>query len=431
MKSNFQNTLLTEFEIMENLHSHPEKKAELEVRRKAIEHFKQKGFPTLKTELWKYTPVNFVNKHEFKLLNDSHVGQLAEGEVEKLLIPNLDCHRIVMLNGFLDSEHTSISGEDGLKLKSLRSDGAADFENDSPDYSEHAFAALNTALYHDGFVLEVSDGKEISKPVHIINIIDTDAEPVIAQCRNFIRVGRNAKLDIIESNKTFGYNESLQSDVLKIKVGENSEVKHYKFQDDNDRSYSINLVEAEVERDSRYSEMNITLGGRFVRNDIRVKIQGENAYPSLEGVFVADKDMLVDNHTFLDHAVPNCPSNEVYRAVLQDKAKGVFNGKILVRQDAQKTNAYQSSKAVLLSDTATMNSKPELEIYADDVKCSHGASTGSIDEDALFYLRARGISEAQAKAMLLNAFVHEITDRIHIEELREEVNRRVNKKFGL
>jgi len=439
MKSNLQDTLVTEFEIYENISSKVNDSSNdvdknFEIRKKAIEHFKLNGWPTLKDELWKYTPVNFVNKIDFKLTINPDFRKIVEDEVNKCLINGLDAYRVVLVNGFYDESHSDIGDPElGIKINSTKDYTNQHVNADSdfltPDYSEHPFAAVNTALSQDGFLITVSAGSEIKKPIHIINIVDTDAEPIFAQAKNFVIMAPNSKASIIETNRTLGYNESLISSVTKIEVGEGAKLHLYKIQDDTDRAYSVSVIETNCRKDSQFTQMNVTLGGRFVRNDVRVKLLGENSYPSLEGVFVSKKDMLVDNHTFLDHAVPNCPSNELYRAVLDDKSKGVFNGKILVRQDAQKTNAYQSSKAVLLSDSAVMNSKPELEIYADDVKCSHGASTGSIDEEALFYLRSRGISEAKARALLLNAFVHEITNRIHISELREYVNQRVDEIF--
>jgi Fe-S cluster assembly protein SufD len=435
MKINMKDNLVTEFEILESLLAKEGKKnKDLEQRKKAIDHFKNNGFPTLKDEQWKYTPVNFMNKIDFKLLNNSTASKISEEEIQKTLIAGNDVFKIVLVNGYFDEVHSDAgSDEDGFSVHSTKEyfgeNPDSNLVESLPDYSEHPFAAVNTALSHDGFILSIARNVQLKKPVHIINIIDTDNEPVYAQPRNFIIAGENSEAKVVESFTTLGYNESLTSAVTKIETKQNSKLKYYRIQDDNDISHGVNLIEADSHRDSQFTQMNVTLGGKFVRNDVRVRLIGENAYPSLEGVFIAKRDMLVDNHTFLDHAVPNCPSNEIYRAVLDDKARGVFNGKIMVRQDAQKTNAYQSSKAVLLSDSAIMNSKPELEIYADDVKCSHGASTGSIDPDSLFYLRARGIPEKQAKAMLLNSFVHEITNRIEIEELRDNINSRIDELF--
>lgn len=435
MKINMKDNLVTEFEILESLLAKEGKKnKDLEQRKKAIDHFKNKGFPTLKDEQWKYTPVNFMNKIDFKLLNNSTASKISEEEIEKTLIAGRDVFKIVLVNGYFDEVHSDKgSDKDGFSVHGTKDYFGKNPDSNLiealPDYSEHPFAAVNAALSHDGFILSIAKNVQLKKPVHIINIIDTDKEPVYAQPKNFIISGESSEATIVESFTTLGYNESLTSAVTKIETKQNSKLKYYRIQDDNDNSYGVNLIEADSHKDSQFTQMNVTLGGKFVRNDVRVRLVGENAYPSLEGVFIAKRDMLVDNHTFLDHAVPNCPSNEVYRAVLDDKAKGVFNGKIMVRQDAQKTNAYQSSKAVLLSDSAIMNSKPELEIYADDVKCSHGASTGSIDPDSLFYLRARGIPEKQAKAMLLNSFVHEITNRIEIEELRDNINSRIDELF--
>lgn len=435
MKSTLQDRLLTEFEIYEKLQR--EKGSDVFLHKKeAIEHFRSKGWPTVKDELWKYTPVNFLNKFDFKLLNSGEYGKIAQEEVDKCLIPGLDAYKVVIVNGFFDPVHSDTGGDElGFAIHSTKKylveNQDSSLNSSTPDYSQHAFAAVNTALGQDGYIISIAKNREIDKPIHVINIMDTDEEPVYAQSKNFVILGENAKATVLESFKTLGYNESLISTVTKCETAQGADLRFYRVQDDFDRSYAVNLIETDCHRDSKFMQMNVTLGGRFIRNDVRVRLLGENAYPSLEGVFVSKKDMLVDNHTFLDHAVPNCPSNELYRAVLDDKSRGVFNGKILVRQDAQKTNAYQSSKSVLLSDSAVMNSKPELEIYADDVKCSHGASTGSIDEDSLFYLRARGIPESKAKALLLNAFVHEITNRIEIEELKDYVNNKVDKLFHL
>lgn len=261
--------------------------------------------------------------------------------------------------------------------------------------------------------------------------MDTKSGTQFKQARNLIIAEDNSNFKLYETNHTIGDNTGISNISTEIYVGHNTHLEHIKFQNDTDNGIYFAQSEAKQERDSNYTSNTITLNGKFVRNDLGTTHNGENIETHYYGYYYGSGRNLIDNHTMVDHATPHCESNELYKGVLGDSSIGTFNGKILVRPDAQKTNAYQSSKNVLLTDTAKVNAKPELEIYADDVKCSHGSSTGSIDKDALFYLQARGIPKEKAKALLLLAYSQEIIDKITIEPIREYITQQVELKFGM
>ena len=240
--------------------------------------------------------------------------------------------------------------------------------------------------------------------------------------RNFIELEEGAELQLIEEQVQIGSGKIFSNFLSEKLVAKNARLQSCLFQNESGQSYSVNTNQVQMARDSYYENTTVTLNGQVVRNNHQVVLAGENGVSHLNGLFLAGGTQLVDNHTLMDHQVPHCESNELYKGIINDKSTGVFNGKIFVRKDAQKTNAYQSSKNILLSDDATINTKPQLEIYANDVKCSHGTSTGKIDENALFYLNARGIGKESAKKMLLSSFAQEVILKIESEELRDKIS---------
>ncbi len=432
--NNFKERILSSFDIYENhLNGHKDS-AQHKVRVDAIKHFESKGLPTLKNELWKYTNVGFLNGLDFKLDITETNHSITKEDIDNLKVEGIDNY-VVIVNGFYNDELSSF--DTSLEVKSMKTalnDNKVDFEMHYNAYLKNdtnVFSSINTALSFDGVFIKAKKGLVEEKPLHIINIVDTKSGTQFKQARNLIIAEDNSNFKLYETNHTIGDNTGISNISTEIYVGHNTHLEHIKFQNDTDNGIYFAQSEAKQERDSNYTSNTITLNGKFVRNDLGTTHYGENIETHYYGYYYGSGRNLIDNHTMVDHATPHCESNELYKGVLGDSSIGTFNGKILVRPDAQKTNAYQSSKNVLLTDTAKVNAKPELEIYADDVKCSHGSSTGSIDKDALFYLQARGIPKEKAKALLLLAYSQEIIDKITIEPIREYITQQVELKFGM
>ncbi|MBL7127838.1 MAG: Fe-S cluster assembly protein SufD [Ignavibacteria bacterium] len=277
---------------------------------------------------------------------------------------------------------------------------------------------MNTAFACDSIFIYVPDGNKIKDPVIILNISDTKKPNTLLQPRNLIISGKDSSVTLIDLNYTVGNNHSLNNTVTEIFADKNSELNLYKIQSEGDKSFHIGTTQVHQEEYSKFNSATISWGGSITRNNLNSLLNGEGCECNFDGAFVLSGNQHVDNHTLVDHAVPNCQSNEFYKGILGDNSVGVFNGKIIVRKDAQKTNAYQSNKNILLTKTAAMNSKPQLEIFADDVRCSHGATTGQLNEDELFYLRTRGIDKKEARITLLFAFASEIIQKIKVEPLK-------------
>jgi Fe-S cluster assembly protein SufD len=283
-----------------------------------------------------------------------------------------------------------------------------------------AFVAINTAFSNKGLFIYFT--KSSKQPLHIINITSAKTDSFINPRQLFV-VADNCEATVIE---TFVSEEKtakvFHNHLTEVVVGENAHFTNYRLQNERNNLFQVNTTQAFVKKYGNYNTNTFTFGGSLVRNNLNVVLGSDSCEANLNGLFFGKGTQLIDNHTLVDHQFPNCPSNELYKGIVKDKATGIFNGKIYVRKDAQKTNAYQSSKNILLSDDATINTKPQLEIYADDVKCSHGTSTGKIDADALFYLKARGIGEESARKLLLLAFSGEVINKIQIDELKTRVS---------
>ncbi|HWY10608.1 MAG TPA: Fe-S cluster assembly protein SufD, partial [Bacteroidia bacterium] len=282
-----------------------------------------------------------------------------------------------------------------------------------------AFVALNTAFCSGGLFIQIKG--VVEKPIHIINITSVSENSFINP-RQLIVLEKNAEVVVVESFVS-GNNSGkiFQNHLSEIVLNENAKLNSYRLQNEDENSYQVNTVQVNVNRYANYTTNTFTFNGAVVRNNLNVVLASDLCESHLNGLFISSESKLIDNHTLVDHQKPNCQSNELYKGIAKGKSTGIFNGKIYVRKDAQKTNAYQSSKNILLSEDATINTKPQLEIYADDVKCSHGTSTGKVDEAALFYLKSRGIGDEKARKLLLQAFAQEVIDKINIEELKERV----------
>jgi Fe-S cluster assembly protein SufD len=286
-------------------------------------------------------------------------------------------------------------------------------------FERQAFTALNTALFEDGAFLFVPAKLVVETPVHVLHI--ATAAGAVSHPRALLVANEDSQVRIVESFVGLGAEEYFANAVTEVVVGPHAIVDHYRIQRESLQAYHVGSLHVRMERSATFSSHSITLGGALTRNDVFAVLDGEGGECTLNGLYVADGRRLVDNHTTIDHAKPHCDSHEVYKGILAGRAQGVFNGKIMVRPDAQKTDAKQTNRALLLSDAAQINTKPQLEIFADDVKCTHGAAVGQLDEDAIFYLRSRGLDLAQARTVLIQAFAGDILSRIRLEPLREQL----------
>ena len=407
-----------------------------ELRSSAIARFNSLGFPTTKDEAWRYTNIAEALRREYKVQVSPRTAGLDRDALAPLMIPDLDAHSIVLVNGAFSEELSAIGAlPDGVVITGMqqaaRSHAAVLNRHLGryADFSEDAFTALNTAFTLSGLFVYVPKGKVLEKPVHVINVLSVQ-EDVFLQPRNLLIFEENSQARVIHSSHGPAQSNTFTNVVNEVYVGSRAVVGMYLVQDEGELSSQVSNTHVYQEEASVFSLHTVTLTGEVVRNNVTVLPDAEFCETHLYGLFLTSGRMHVDNHTLVDHAKPNCVSNELYKGVLDDRSSGVFNGKVLVRPDAQKTNAFQENKSILLTPTATMNSKPELEIYADDVKCSHGATTGQLDKDALFYLRSRGIPATQARGMLLHAFAGDVLETIPVKPLRTLLDRRVTERFG-
>jgi Fe-S cluster assembly protein SufD len=289
------------------------------------------------------------------------------------------------------------------------------------DYRHHPFVALNTAFLRDGVFIHVPAGAVIQHPIHIRHTVPTATHPLLWFRRCLVVMGKSSQASIVEIFESDAKHAYCTNSVTEVVLHENANVDHYKLQREGSAAFHLGVTSVQQQRASNFRSHAIQLGGTFVRNEINVVLDGEGCECTLNGVYIADENRQIDNRTVIDHAKPRCNSHELYKGILDDKGKGIFNGKIFVRQDAQKTDAKQTNQTLLLSEDATINTKPQLEIFADDVKCTHGATVGHLDEDAVFYLRARGIGQQQARNILTFAFANEIINEIRIPAMREQL----------
>jgi Fe-S cluster assembly protein SufD len=405
------------------------------VRTSAFQRFQALGLPTPANEEWKYTNVGALAKTPFAL---GDVGPIANEALAPFLPAGLTTIRLVFVNGVLNNNLSQPSpGIAGLTIESLQGflsgqggslgNVVASHFAKHAAYSEHAFVALNTAFVTDGAVIKVERGKRIETPIHIVHVTTAQQAELMTAPRVLVVAEAHAVVNVIESFLTFGSTPTLTTAVTEIVADENAEVHHYKLAEEGPAAYHVSTVQIAQAASSRVRTTTFSFGGKVVRNEVNATLQGEECSTGMLGLTVLKGDQHVDNHTVLDHAKPRCESRELYKGIYADRSSGVFNGTIIVRPDAQKTNAFQSNRALLLSTEASIDSQPQLKIWADDVKCTHGATVGQLDEDSLFYLRSRGIPYETARGMLIHAFAGEVVSEIGIKELKAYVEDRLEK----
>ncbi len=404
-------------------------------REPAIEKFRELGIPTRKDETYRYINLDTFFNHEFQSYFMPSVSDFQKSEEFRCDVTDLDAHGIVLLNGFyptITDKLRKLPG--GIWIGSLNEASKKFSDKVEKHYGKYAtsdsdgLVHLNTAMASDGVFIYVPEGVVLKKPIQIVDLVQSD-EDIFNQHRNLIIVEKNAEITLIVCDHTLSPQKFLTNGVTEIYVGESSHFDIIRVQNEHNNAGKITHTFIHQERNSNASSNNITLHGGLVRNSTHHFLGGEGAESYSYGLYLADKWQHVDNYVNVDHAFPNCISNQLFKGVLDDMATGAFNGRIYVHKDAQGTIAYQKNNNILLTDDAKMNTKPQLEIYADDVKCSHGATVGQLDENALFYLQSRGINKREARLMLMFGFAHEVIQNIKVDPLRDRMDNLVMQRL--
>ena len=389
-------------------------------------------FPGKKWEEWRYTSIKPLVTKNY-LPGES----FSVGSIDPYLIPGLEADIYVFLNGVYAPELSRITYNENLlqvipihELSGENLETFKEYAGSLIGVEDNIFTAINSLYIHNGICIISAKNSEGKAPIHLLHLSTSNSGVETSiQHRNLFLAERGSHFQVVETFHSIGEHVTLRNSLSEIFVKENAKLSYLKFQSENTQSSQIDHSTAHLERDSNFSIHTISFGGKVIRNNLKVILDGPNGNAHLMGLYLLDGVQHVDNHTKVDHAKPHCYSNELYKGIMADQATGVFNGRIHVFQDAQKTNAFQSNRNILLSDTSNMFTKPQLEIYADDVKCSHGATTGKLDSDAMFYLRARGLNEIQAKKLLIQAFATEVTDSLEIEAAQTYLAQLIEERF--
>jgi Fe-S cluster assembly protein SufD len=400
------------------------------VREAAVARFQALGFPSLQDEDWRFTNVALWARLPFRPVLEPSPPRLPVESLRPRAFTRLSGSRLVFVDGHFTAALSSIAPcGDGLRISSLAAGLAA-----QPALLEqhlfrqvglelNAFAALNTAFFQDGAFIFVPAGQSVPDPVHLLFVSTGSESGATAHPRNLIVAEARSRLTVIESYISLTDTGGVTNTLTELAVGEEAEVEHLKFQDESRSALHVSHLAARFGRASRVISHSFALGARLSRTGIQAHLAGPDLECVLNGLYLTQGEQLADHHMLVEHAQPRCASHEYFNGILGGQSRGVFHGRILVQPAAQKTDAKQTNKNLLLSDAATVDAKPQLEIYADDVKCTHGATVGQMDEDAIFYLRARGLGRETARRMLMHAFAGEIIDRVRCHALREELDR--------
>jgi len=406
-----------------------------DIRSEAIKTFEDQGFPSKKDEAWKYTSLNAVLKHDYSVFPKQE-NALEYGDIKKYFIHDIDTYKIVFIDGKYSS-HLSQTTHDGMDI-CLMSAALA-----KPKYrlvienyfnktaTKDSISSLNTAFSNEGAFIHIPKNKLVQKPIQIVHFSTGNESAVMLHPRNLIVVEENSHVQIIERHQSLTDNPVLTNCVTEVFAKKRAIIDYYKIQNDNSNASLIDNTFINQKKESHCSVHTFSFGGKLIRNNLNFYQNGERIDSTLKGITIIGDKQHVDHNTLVHHIEPNCESHQDYKGIFSDSATGVFNGKVLVEKEAQKTNAFQANNNVLLSDKSSINTKPQLEIFADDVKCSHGCTIGQLDDDAMFYLRSRGIPEKEAKALLMYAFSNNVLDSVKIPELKNRINRLIATKLGV
>ncbi|MGB3774975.1 MAG: Fe-S cluster assembly protein SufD [Leeuwenhoekiella sp.] len=406
-----------------------------ELRDKSIRNFETHGFPTKKDENWKYTSLNSIVKNDFSI-TPSQEDSVEFKEVKKYFLHDIDSYKIVFIDGVYSS-YLSETTHDGVDICLLSSAlNQAKYKPVIDVYynkiaQENSLTSLNTAFAKEGAYIYVPKGKAVSKPIQIIHLATGNEANSMLQPRNLIVAEENTEVQIIERHQSLGDNAVFTNVVTEIHAGKRAIVDYYKIQNDKIGASIIDNTHIDQHDNSEVSVHTFSFGGKLTRNNLNFYQNGEHINSILKGVSIIEGKQHVDHNTLVHHRQPNCESHQDYKGIFDDSSTGVFNGKVLVDKIAQKINAYQSNNNILISDKATINSKPQLEIFADDVRCSHGCTIGQLDESALFYMRSRGIGKKEAKALLMYAFANTVLESVKIPQLKARITKLIANKIGV
>ena len=407
-----------------------------DLRTEAIKNFEIKGFPTKKDEAWKYTSLNSILKSDFSVFPKKE-NTIEFSDVKKYFLHEIDTYKVIFVDGVFSSFLSSTT-HDGLDVCLMSS------ALTKPKYKmiideyfnkiankEESLTSLNTAFALEGAYINIPKSKVVEKPIEIINFSTGSEAALLIQPRNLIIVGENAHVQIIERHQSLNENPVLTNSVTEIFARKRAIVDYYKIQNDNLEASLIDNTYIAQKDQTHVSVHTFSFGGNITRNNLNFYHQGEHIDSTLKGITIIEGKQHVDHYTLVQHATPNCESHQNYKGIFGDRSTGVFNGKIFVEKEAQKTDAFQQNNNILLSDKATINAKPQLEIFADDVKCSHGCTIGQLDDKAMFYMQSRGIPEKEAKALLMYAFSNEVIESIKIPELKQRITKIIAMKLGV
>lgn len=403
------------------------------IRRDALSTFEAQGFPTRKDEDWRYLNLISLMNEPFQ---DPTVSAIDSVDAWKM--KDTETNLVVFVNGIYNEQHSKIIDEEnGLvigqfkKAKVFSQNLVSKHFGQGVHTNRNGFASLNTALADDGLFVHVPAGLAVKHPIEVLHISTNDrAERTMQHLRQMIIVEEGAEVKVFETYTNQNESDKTLINVVnEFVVEKNATLEYYKIQNENDQAAQINQTEVQQDRDSLFYSTILTSGGALVRNDLNARINASNCETYFNGLYLGEKKSVIDNHTIVDHKVPHTFSSELYKGIMTDSAKAVFNGRIFVREDAQKTNAYQTNRNILLTENASVNTKPQLEIWADDVRCSHGATTGQLDKNAIFYLQSRGLSKEDARKFLLKAFTAEVIDTIKDDKIAEHFDEVLQRKL--
>ena len=405
------------------------------IRSKAIKKFESEGFPTKKLESWKYTSLKRALKYDYKLF-PSQKDIIDFKDIQDYLINDIESYKIVFVNGkyYSNLSETTHEGMDICILSSALTQSKYDLiiENYFDKISKKdGITSLNTAFSHEGAYIHIPKNIQVDKPIQILHFSTGENESLMFQPRNLIVVDENSQVEIIERYQSITNNNVLVNSVSEIYVNKKSNVKHYKIQNDKKSSSLIDNTFVSQEHSSSYNLHTFSFGGDLTRNNLNIFQNDQRIESTINGITIIDDEQHVDHNTLIHHKEPNCTSHQDYKGIYGGQSVGVFNGRVLVEKEAQKTNAFQANNNVLISDKASINTKPQLEIFADDVRCSHGCTIGQLDNNALFYLRSRGIPEKEATALMMFGFANKVLTSVQNQEIKSMINKIIAYKLAV
>ncbi len=406
------------------------------IRESAAARFEELDFPTTRDEEWKYTSLAPLLKLPFRSRPERALRAVTARELEALTFAESRHSQLVFINGLFAPELSSTSAiPEGVLVGNLAAAVASDeaWLRDHlaswADYDQQIFTALNTASIDDGAIIYLPDGRLIETPIHLLFISTAGDAPLLIHPRTLLVAGRGTRVTVIESYTSLAGDTYFTNAVTEVVLNEGAVVEHYRLQEESPCAFHIATTQVHQARSSHYSSCAISLGGELARHNLNLVLEEENTESSIDGLYVVNGRQHVDNHTAIDHLKPHCTSRQLYKGILDDQATAVFNGKVFVREGAFLTDARQTNKNLLLSSEATVNTKPQLEIFADDVKCAHGATVGQLEEEELFYLMSRGLRPERARALLTYGFAEEVISKIQPRSIRQRLDRIVMEKL--